>query len=207
VESVFPTNTGSTINHPGNNRTLTSAKFDDIAAALIPVGDKSVTLNHEETIFRRRYYHNGANAGFILYADESDLDDEKKERVTRKIEEIGGKVEFKNTFIDTSAPTSAFRLGILSEECTAGDARLIGDNTMFVCNVYENDNDKGQLFFGPTNGLSSDEIRLALSGLSYQEREAVRAEVKSNINEKLKEKYGQSLDRTIVINIKDGEIS
>lgn len=78
---------------------------------------------------------------------------------------------------------------------------------MFVCNVYENDNDKGQLFFGPTNGLSSDEIRLALSGLSYQEREAVRAEVKSNINEKLKEKYGQSLDRTIVINIKDGEIS
>ncbi|MFW5392990.1 hypothetical protein V1951_17020 [Yersinia sp. 2544 StPb PI] len=236
VESVFPDAPGSIIKLLNGDPIRTFAEIDDIAAALIPalksgtvidavtiyppqesakpestVEDKQITggvmLNTEETIFRRRYYHNGAHAGFILYANESDFGDEMKEDIARKIEELGGKVEFKNIFIDTSAPAPSFRLGILSEECTSGDVGLTGDNVMFVCNVYENDNPKGQLFFGSTNGLSSDEIRLALSGLSFQERETIRAEAKNNINEKLKAKYGQSLDRTIVINIKDGEVN
>lgn len=133
VESVFPDAPGSIIKLLNGDPIRTFAEIDDIAAALIPAlksgtvidavtiyppqesarpesaaEDKQsagrVMLNTEKTIFRRRYYHNGAHAGFILYANESDFGDEMKEDIARKIEELGGKVEFKNIFIDTSAP-------------------------------------------------------------------------------------------------------
>ncbi|HEI6706361.1 TPA: hypothetical protein SJ143_000801 [Yersinia enterocolitica] len=133
VESVFPDASGSIIKLLNGDPICTFAEIDDIAAALIPavksgtvidavsiyppqesvkpesaVGDKQdangVMLNTEETIFRRRYYHNGAHAGFILYAKESDFGDEMKKDIARKIEELGGKVEFKNIFINTSVP-------------------------------------------------------------------------------------------------------
>ncbi|WP_186370184.1 hypothetical protein [Yersinia vastinensis] len=133
VESVFPDAPGSIIKLLNGDPIRTFAEIDDIAAALIPAvksgtvidavsiypqqesakpestaEDKQdangVMLNTEETIFRRRYYHNGAHAGFILYANEPDLSNEMEEDIARKIEELGSKVEFKNIFIDTSAP-------------------------------------------------------------------------------------------------------
>ncbi|CNK20266.1 PBSX family phage portal protein [Yersinia aldovae] len=89
----------------------TMATFDDITAAIIPVevkqfvaidtDSKPVALRSEGAIFRPRYYHNDAHAGFILFANEPDFSDEMKADIDRKIEELGGKVEFKNIFINT----------------------------------------------------------------------------------------------------------
>ncbi|HBM2908097.1 TPA: phage portal protein [Klebsiella michiganensis] len=60
----------------------------------------SVLLNSEATIFRRKYYHNGAHMGFILYTSDPNLSAEMEEEIKRKIQESKGVGNFSNLYIN-----------------------------------------------------------------------------------------------------------
>ncbi|MHC9057781.1 phage portal protein [Pantoea sp. y20] len=62
-------------------------------------GIHSVLLNSEATIFRRRYYHNGAHMGFILYANDPNISVEVESEIKEKIEQSRGVGNFRNMFI------------------------------------------------------------------------------------------------------------
>ncbi|NHB87177.1 phage portal protein [Photorhabdus tasmaniensis] len=62
-------------------------------------GIHSVLLNSEATIFRRRYYHNGAHMGFILYANDPNISNEVEQEIKNKIEQSKGVGNFRNMFI------------------------------------------------------------------------------------------------------------
>ncbi|HDL6888151.1 TPA: phage portal protein [Yersinia enterocolitica] len=63
-------------------------------------GMHSALLNTEATIFRRRYYHNGAHTGGIIYTTDPNLSDEMEEDIAKKIEESKGVGNFKMMFIN-----------------------------------------------------------------------------------------------------------
>lgn len=62
-------------------------------------GIHSALLNSEATIFRRRYYHNGAHMGFILYANDPNISTEVEAGIKEKIEQSKGVGNFRNMFI------------------------------------------------------------------------------------------------------------
>lgn len=62
-------------------------------------GIHSVLLNSEATIFRRRYYHNGAHMGFILYTNDPNISTEVEMEIKEKIEQTKGVGNFSNLFI------------------------------------------------------------------------------------------------------------
>ena len=63
-------------------------------------GIHSILLNSEATIFRRKYYHNGAHMGFILYTNDPNLSDEMEEEIKKKIQESRGVGNFSNLYIN-----------------------------------------------------------------------------------------------------------
>ncbi|HFV9291860.1 TPA: phage portal protein [Serratia fonticola] len=63
-------------------------------------GMHSALLNTEATIFRRRYFHNGAHTGGIIYTTDPNLTDELEEDIAKKIEESKGVGNFKMMFIN-----------------------------------------------------------------------------------------------------------
>ncbi|CDF98024.1 phage portal protein [Avibacterium paragallinarum] len=63
-------------------------------------GIQSALLNSDATIFRRRYFSNGAHMGFILYATDPDLNEEMEEELAKKIEQSRGVGNFKSMFIN-----------------------------------------------------------------------------------------------------------
>lgn len=63
-------------------------------------GLHSVLLNSEATIFRRRYYNNGAHMGFILYTSDPNLTLEMENEIKAKIAESKGLGNFRNMFIN-----------------------------------------------------------------------------------------------------------
>ncbi|MEG0208809.1 MAG: phage portal protein [Hafnia sp.] len=62
-------------------------------------GIHSVLLNSESTLFRRRYYHNGAHMGFILYVNDPNISVEAEKVIREKIEQAKGVGNFRNLFI------------------------------------------------------------------------------------------------------------
>ncbi|WP_411705637.1 phage portal protein [Edaphovirga cremea] len=62
-------------------------------------GIHSALLNSEATLFRRRYYHNGAHLGFILYANDPNISTEVENEIKEKIEGSKGVGNFRNMFI------------------------------------------------------------------------------------------------------------
>lgn len=63
-------------------------------------GIHSALLNTEATIFRRRFYHNGAHTGGIIYTTDPNLTDEMEEDIAQKIEESKGVGNFKMMYIN-----------------------------------------------------------------------------------------------------------
>ena len=47
-------------------------------------GIQSALLNSDATVFRRRYFSNGAHMGFILYSTDPDLTEEMEEEIAKK---------------------------------------------------------------------------------------------------------------------------
>lgn len=63
-------------------------------------GMHSLLLNESATLFRRRYFNNGAHAGFIFYTNDPDLTDEDEERLRSKIEGTKGVGNFRSMFVN-----------------------------------------------------------------------------------------------------------
>ncbi|WP_312156308.1 phage portal protein [Lelliottia nimipressuralis] len=63
-------------------------------------GIHSALLNMEATVFRRRYFHNGAHTGGIVYTTDPNLTDEMEEDIAKKIEETKGVGNFKMMYIN-----------------------------------------------------------------------------------------------------------
>ncbi|SFC49306.1 phage portal protein [Pragia fontium] len=63
-------------------------------------GIHAALLNSEATLFRRKYYHNGAHMGFILYANDPNMTDEIEEEIKRKIQDSQGVGNFRNLFVN-----------------------------------------------------------------------------------------------------------
>jgi PBSX family phage portal protein len=61
---------------------------------------QSMLLNENATMFRRRYYLNGAHAGFIFYLSEPLADKETADMVRDKLQAAKGRNNFKNIFLN-----------------------------------------------------------------------------------------------------------
>lgn len=68
-------------------------------------GIHSTLLNSEATLFRRKYYHNGAHMGFILYTNDPNITDEVEEEIKTKIESSKGVGNFRNLFVNIPGGT------------------------------------------------------------------------------------------------------
>lgn len=60
---------------------------------------QSAFLNESATLFRRKYYVNGAHAGFIMYMTDPAHSVEDIDEIKRQLKEAKGKGNFKNLFI------------------------------------------------------------------------------------------------------------
>ena len=59
-----------------------------------------VFLNSEATLFRRRYYLNGSQMGFILYTNDPNLNKADEDAIRQKIEEGKGVGNFRSMFVN-----------------------------------------------------------------------------------------------------------
>ena len=59
----------------------------------------SILLNEASTLFRRRYYNNGAHAGFIFYTNDASLTPESKQALQDKIQRSKGVGNFRSLFL------------------------------------------------------------------------------------------------------------
>lgn len=60
---------------------------------------QAMLLNEDATLFRRRYYKNGAHMGYIFYSSSADLDEETQNKVRASIEGSKGLGNFRNMFL------------------------------------------------------------------------------------------------------------
>ncbi len=60
---------------------------------------QAILLNEAATLFRRRYYINGAHAGFILYITDPEISDEDAQEIEEQVVNAKGVGNFKNMFI------------------------------------------------------------------------------------------------------------
>ncbi|WP_445496427.1 phage portal protein [Photorhabdus sp. SF281] len=63
-------------------------------------GIHAALLNAEATIFRRRYYHNGAHTGGIIYTNDPNISDETEEEIIRKLHQSKGIGNFETLFVN-----------------------------------------------------------------------------------------------------------
>lgn len=63
-------------------------------------GIQSALLNSDATVFRRRYFSNGAHMGFILYSTDPDLTEEMEDEIAEKIAGSKGVGNFKSMFVN-----------------------------------------------------------------------------------------------------------
>jgi len=60
----------------------------------------SIWLNEDATLFRRKYYKNGAHSGFLLYMNNPNLTDKQEESIVAQLNSAKGLGNFKNMFIN-----------------------------------------------------------------------------------------------------------
>ena len=60
----------------------------------------SVWLNEDATLFRRKYYLNGAHSGFLLYMNNPNLTEEQEKDIMTKLNSAKGLGNFKNMFVN-----------------------------------------------------------------------------------------------------------
>ncbi|WP_396130846.1 phage portal protein [Ewingella allii] len=68
-------------------------------------GIHSALLNSEATIFRRRYYHNGAHTGGIIYTNDPNMSDEVEEEISDQLESSKGIGNFSTIFVNIPGGT------------------------------------------------------------------------------------------------------
>ncbi|MFL7853785.1 phage portal protein [Providencia rettgeri] len=62
-------------------------------------GIHAALLNSEATIFRRRYYHNGAHTGGMIYCNDPNMTDEVEEQIIQKLSQSKGIGNFETMFV------------------------------------------------------------------------------------------------------------
>ncbi|WP_137681189.1 phage portal protein [Aurantiacibacter suaedae] len=60
---------------------------------------QSLLLNENATLFRRRYYLNGAHAGFVFYLSETSMTDTDVDQIRKALRDAQGKGNFRNLFL------------------------------------------------------------------------------------------------------------
>ncbi|WBF68269.1 phage portal protein [Desulfovibrio subterraneus] len=60
---------------------------------------QSMLLNEDATLFRRRYYKNGAHMGYVFYTSGADLEEEAQDRIQKAIEGTKGLGNFRNMYL------------------------------------------------------------------------------------------------------------
>ena len=60
---------------------------------------QSALLNESATLFRRRFYNNGAHAGFILYSTDPQLTEQAQDAITMQLQAVKGNGNFRNLFV------------------------------------------------------------------------------------------------------------
>lgn len=63
-------------------------------------GLQSLLLNEDATLFRRKYYINGAHMGFIMYATDPNLDPDVEKELQQKIQDSKGVGNFRSLFVN-----------------------------------------------------------------------------------------------------------
>jgi PBSX family phage portal protein len=63
-------------------------------------GMHALLLNESATLFRRRYYNNGAHAGFIFYTNDADLTEEDEKKLKAQIAGSKGVGNFQSMFVN-----------------------------------------------------------------------------------------------------------
>lgn len=63
-------------------------------------GLQSALLNEDATLFRRKYFLNGAHMGFIMYATDPNLDPDVEDEIKQKIEDSKGVGNFRSLFVN-----------------------------------------------------------------------------------------------------------
>ena len=63
-------------------------------------GLQATLLNEDATLFRRKYYINGAHMGFIMYATDPNLDPEVEDDIKEKIQDSKGVGNFRSLFVN-----------------------------------------------------------------------------------------------------------
>lgn len=60
----------------------------------------AIWLNEDATLFRRKYYLNGAHSGFLLYMNNPNLTEDQEKEIKTKLSQAKGLGNFKNMFIN-----------------------------------------------------------------------------------------------------------
>lgn len=60
----------------------------------------SILLSESATLFRRKYYKNGAHAGFLLYVNSPNISDKEDKIISEQLNSLSGLGNFKNLFIN-----------------------------------------------------------------------------------------------------------
>ncbi|NRD73248.1 phage portal protein [Shewanella sp. VB17] len=63
-------------------------------------GMQAALLNEDATLFRRKYFLNGAHMGFIMYATDPNLDPKVENEIKQKIQDSKGVGNFKSLFVN-----------------------------------------------------------------------------------------------------------
>ncbi len=63
-------------------------------------GLQSAQLNQDATLFRRKYFLNGAHMGFIFYATDPNMDDDTEEEMKEMIASSKGVGNFRSMFVN-----------------------------------------------------------------------------------------------------------
>jgi PBSX family phage portal protein len=63
-------------------------------------GVQSVLLNEDATLFRRKYYQNGAHMGYIFYTADADLEEEDEKALKAQIKSSKGVGNFRSMFLN-----------------------------------------------------------------------------------------------------------
>lgn len=68
-------------------------------------GLQALLLNEAATLFRRRYYSNGAHAGYIFYTNDPDLSEEDEDELRSQISASKGVGNFRSMFVNIPGGT------------------------------------------------------------------------------------------------------
>jgi PBSX family phage portal protein len=68
-------------------------------------GMQALLLNEAATLFRRRYYSNGAHAGYIFYTNDPDLSEEDEDQLKAQISASKGVGNFRSMFVNIPGGT------------------------------------------------------------------------------------------------------